>query len=565
MRAFHARLSFFGATMSLFIGLLFFAAAHAQTQIWIGTAPSCNGQPSDCTSRGMDYIDSSDDAYGTQSSCWTGTKVLCRARPAPQVQPGEEIVETWLGTAPACNVGPEDCQKYGMSFVDTSDDAYGTMATCVFGTHVLCRGTRQQANAVCHGMGCDIEYAAGTFGNAIIESANVLAHELERLDCHLAEIGVMDMNLLRRCDPGRYDAYMRILNGPDIQSMAEVVARHMGDRLYPSPENLVRLVNAAESGDFGTLQDIIDYRGLLATTGFGRFNSGLGLVNHDGAPLSASVFEHCDFGGYGMTFGPGRYSLDDLRYHGVRNDDLSAISVAPGTALIAYEHHDFSGRVILFDSDEPCLVNQHDWNDQISSIEITTPEIAHRKFADWNAGINNGCARNFDISQARGFSFGWTVIDFSLLIGANYEFGGVWDIGHPGRHSLYHTGAFQFGLPSNPKGVGQAMLAKDMKGSMKKAVDVDTGLNFGFWCNGVPDQWGMQKSHGVTIGGAYKAGLAITVWFNGSLSDGGFLEFAGLTISPQVGKSVELEIQSACSNYQPQGGFFGQLTAACEN
>ena len=40
----------------------------------------------------MDYVKSSDDADGTQSSCWTGTKVLCRAKPAPKVNPGQEIV-----------------------------------------------------------------------------------------------------------------------------------------------------------------------------------------------------------------------------------------------------------------------------------------------------------------------------------------------------------------------------------------------------------------------------------------------------------------------------------------
>jgi len=44
-------------------------------QVWIGTAPACAAQKSDCTARGWTYVKS--DKKGDGKKCLNGTKVLC--------------------------------------------------------------------------------------------------------------------------------------------------------------------------------------------------------------------------------------------------------------------------------------------------------------------------------------------------------------------------------------------------------------------------------------------------------------------------------------------------------
>lgn len=98
---------------------------------WIGTAPSCNASPRDCTDRGMEFVRRDD--RGDGSECWTGTKVLCRGwRDAPTPQ----TADVWLGTAPACSASAQDCTRLGMTHVRS--DKSGDGATCVTGSKVLC-------------------------------------------------------------------------------------------------------------------------------------------------------------------------------------------------------------------------------------------------------------------------------------------------------------------------------------------------------------------------------------------------------------------------------------------
>merc|ERR1712048_671764 len=44
-----------------------------------GTAPSCDASRYDCWKNGYIYVSSDSGCRGTQSSCWSGDKVVCRA------------------------------------------------------------------------------------------------------------------------------------------------------------------------------------------------------------------------------------------------------------------------------------------------------------------------------------------------------------------------------------------------------------------------------------------------------------------------------------------------------
>lgn len=96
---------------------------------WFGTAPFCDAHKSDCTKRGMDYVRSS--SHGDGKNCSTGKKVLCRAK-ASFPKGG-----TWVGTAPACAADKSDCADLGMIFMKS--DKYGFGKKCTTGKKVLCR------------------------------------------------------------------------------------------------------------------------------------------------------------------------------------------------------------------------------------------------------------------------------------------------------------------------------------------------------------------------------------------------------------------------------------------
>lgn len=84
----------------------------------------------------------------------------------------------------------------------------------------------------------------------------------------------------------------------------------------------------------------------------------------------ATLYQHCNFGGYGIALEPGRYTLADLRSLGLSNDDVSSVSVAAGYKIELYQHDNFGGTVITKTSNDDCLVNDN-FNDEVSSVVIS--------------------------------------------------------------------------------------------------------------------------------------------------------------------------------------------------
>ena len=89
------------------------------------------------------------------------------------------------------------------------------------------------------------------------------------------------------------------------------------------------------------------------------------------APRAAGikVFQHCNYGGYGVTLDVGDYDLSAFRALGIRNDDLSSIRVPPGYKATIYEHSGFQGRRRVLTADDECFVNSR-FNDIVSAIRV---------------------------------------------------------------------------------------------------------------------------------------------------------------------------------------------------
>lgn len=88
------------------------------------------------------------------------------------------------------------------------------------------------------------------------------------------------------------------------------------------------------------------------------------------AQNAAAVYQHCNYGGYGVALGPGRYDMGQLARMGVRNDDLSSLRVGRGYEVTLHEHAGFRGQTLRRTASDGCLVNEG-WNDRVSSIVVS--------------------------------------------------------------------------------------------------------------------------------------------------------------------------------------------------
>ncbi|MGB1309811.1 MAG: beta/gamma crystallin-related protein [Leucothrix sp.] len=114
-------------------------------------------------------------------------------------------------------------------------------------------------------------------------------------------------------------------------------------------------------------------------------------------PSRATVYQHCNFGGYRVNLAPGNYDLNQLTRMGIKNDDLSSLKVSRGYEVVAYQHHHFGGKsIIIRASGDKCLVDNR-FNDIISSIRVrraTPPPKAtvyqHCNFAGYKIRLAPG-------------------------------------------------------------------------------------------------------------------------------------------------------------------------------
>jgi hypothetical protein len=83
----------------------------------------------------------------------------------------------------------------------------------------------------------------------------------------------------------------------------------------------------------------------------------------------ATIYQHCNYGGYSINLNAGRYTLRDLAVLGMANDDISSIKVPQGRKVHLYEHDNFKGKGWTQTSDNACFT-YGGYNDIVSSIIV---------------------------------------------------------------------------------------------------------------------------------------------------------------------------------------------------
>jgi hypothetical protein len=89
------------------------------------------------------------------------------------------------------------------------------------------------------------------------------------------------------------------------------------------------------------------------------------------ATAQVSLYRDCNYGGGGATLGAARIDTHQMASVGLYNDDISAMIVDEGYAIVYYVNSGFQGeeRIIWGPEEVPCLIEDGS-NDRISSFII---------------------------------------------------------------------------------------------------------------------------------------------------------------------------------------------------
>lgn len=82
-----------------------------------------------------------------------------------------------------------------------------------------------------------------------------------------------------------------------------------------------------------------------------------------------TIYQHCDYTGWSVTLGPGRYTLWNLRAKGFRNNDASSMIIRNPGKVTLFEFDNFQGRGLQSKQDIPCFI-PYGFNNIVSSIIV---------------------------------------------------------------------------------------------------------------------------------------------------------------------------------------------------
>ena len=87
-------------------------------------------------------------------------------------------------------------------------------------------------------------------------------------------------------------------------------------------------------------------------------------------PEGVTLYQHCNYGGYGVSLPAGSHNYSQLIKKGAKNDDVSSIKVSEGYEIKIFRDANYKGPSKTFNKDVSCLVS-HKMNDYLSSVKVT--------------------------------------------------------------------------------------------------------------------------------------------------------------------------------------------------
>jgi hypothetical protein len=90
---------------------------------------------------------------------------------------------------------------------------------------------------------------------------------------------------------------------------------------------------------------------------------------------AATFYKDCNYTGLGISLAAGDYTLSRLLSFGIRNDDISSITINSGYRTVLYSDDNYAGSSLTVTASNSCLVNQS-WNDITSSLRVQPAALA---------------------------------------------------------------------------------------------------------------------------------------------------------------------------------------------
>merc|ERR1711976_530744 len=128
---------------------------------------------------------------------------------------------------------------------------------------------------------------------------------------------------------------------------------------------------------------------------------------------SITLYQHCNYGGYGINLAPGSYNMNTLIAKGMKNDDLSTVRIHGSCRAILYQHINFGGASMTKDSDDSCFTNdrmaipvsqlhqlvvterpkmpedEENEDDEVDEVDTNGRRLLGRRAVSWNDQISS--------------------------------------------------------------------------------------------------------------------------------------------------------------------------------
>merc|ERR1712054_687387 len=132
-----------------------------------------------------------------------------------------------------------------------------------------------------------------------------------------------------------------------------------------------------------------------------------------GPSCSITLYQHCNYGGYGINLAPGSYNMNTLIAKGMKNDDLSSVRIHGSCRAILYQHINFGGASMTKDSDDSCFTNdrmaipvsqlhqlvvterpkmpedEENEDDEVDEVDTNGRRLLGRRAGSWNDQISS--------------------------------------------------------------------------------------------------------------------------------------------------------------------------------
>merc|ERR1712124_69215 len=126
---------------------------------------------------------------------------------------------------------------------------------------------------------------------------------------------------------------------------------------------------------------------------------------------SVTLYQHCNYGGYGINLAPGAYNMNTLIAKGMKNDDLSSVRIHGSCRAIMYQHINYGGAKMVKDSDDSCFTNdqmaiplsqlhqlvvtarpkmpEDEENDEVDKVDTNGRRLLGSRAVSWNDQISS--------------------------------------------------------------------------------------------------------------------------------------------------------------------------------